>query len=88
MFKIDNTANGINATLTGFKKEDLTAKIEACKEGSCECSCDPELMKKIENIEVTGSGSETNITVTGDIDAETIAPMMQECLLDNNKEQS
>ena len=44
-------------------------------------------MEKIENIEVTGSDSETNITLTGDIDAETIAPMMQECLLDNNKEQ-
>ena len=88
MFKINNTANGINATLTGFKKEDVTAKIEACQEGVCECSCDPEVMKKIDNIEISGSGSETSITVTGDIDAETIAPMMKECLLDNSKEQS
>ena len=83
MFKINNTTNGINATLTGFKKDYVADKIEACQEGSCECACDPEVMKKIENIEVYGSGSETNITVTGDIDAETIAPMMQECLLDN-----
>lgn len=83
MFKVSNTANGISATLTGFKKEDVTARIEACQEGSCECACAPEVMKKIKNIEVSGSDSETNITVTGDIDAETIAPMMQECLLDN-----
>ena len=87
MFKINYTANGINATLTGFKKEDVTAKIEACQEGSCECACDPEVMKKIENIQISGDENETNITVFGDIDAETIAPMMQECLLNNNKEQ-
>ncbi|MGB5965913.1 MAG: hypothetical protein WBF77_03725 [Sulfurimonadaceae bacterium] len=87
MFKINNTANGITATLSGFKMEDVSAKIEACKEGSCECACDPEVMKKIENIEVSGSDNETKITVSGDIDAATIAPMMQECLLNSKKEQ-
>ncbi|MDA3945388.1 MAG: hypothetical protein PF439_01750 [Helicobacteraceae bacterium] len=86
MFKINTMKNGISATLTGFKKEDITAKIEACQEGSCECACDPEVMKKIENIEISGSDNETHITVTGNIDADTIAPMMQECLLNNNKE--
>lgn len=88
MFKVNNTKNGISATLTGFKKEDISARIEACQEGSCECACDPEMMKKIEKIEVTGNADTTNITVSGDIDAETIAPMMQECLLNNTKEQS
>lgn len=86
MFKINNTASGISATLTGLKMKDVTAKIEACQEGSCECACDPEVMKKIQNIEISGSDSETNITVTGDIDVETIAPMMQECLLNTSKE--
>ncbi len=86
MFKVNNTKNGISATLTGFKKEDISAKIEACQEGSCACACDPEMMKKIEKIEVTGDGDATNIVVTGDLDAETIAPMMQECLINNSEE--
>ena len=83
MFKIKNTANGISATLSGFKMEDVSAKIEACQEGSCECACDPEVMKKIESIDISGNVNETYITVSGDIDAETIAPMMQECLLNS-----
>ena len=87
MFKIDNTANGISATLTGFKKEDLTAKIEACQEGACECACDPEVMKKIENIEVNGCGREKKTTVTLDIAAENSATLMKECRSDLNNEQ-
>ncbi|MEN8147286.1 MAG: hypothetical protein ABFR02_06685 [Campylobacterota bacterium] len=83
MFKINNTPNGISATLSGFKSEEVSAKIEACQEGSCECACDPEVMKKIESIDVSGNTNETKITVSGDIDAETIAPMMQECLLNS-----
>ena len=82
MIKINNTANGISATLTGFKKEDISAKIAACQEGSCECACDPEIMAQIEDISITGSDDETQITVTGTLDAESIAPMMQECLLE------
>ncbi len=86
MFTINNTKNGISATLTGFKKEDISAKIEACQEGSCACACDPEMMKKIESIEVTGDSNATNIVVTGDLDAATIAPMMQECLINSSEE--
>lgn len=85
MFKINNTANGISATLSGFNMKEVSAKIEACQEGQCECACDPEVMKKIENIEISGSENQTTITVSGDIDAETIAPMMQECLLDSKE---
>ncbi len=86
MFTINNTKKGVTATLTGFKKEDISAKIEACQEGTCECACDPEMMKKIDKIEVSGSANETNITVSGDIDADTIAPMMQECLLKTDED--
>ncbi len=86
MFTINNTKNGISATLTGFKKEEISAKIEACQEGSCACACDPEMMKKIEKIEVSGEGNATNIVVTGDLDAATIAPMMQECLINSSEE--
>lgn len=83
MFKVKNTLNGIQANLTGFKTKEISDKIEACKNGVCECSCDPEIMKKIENIEVSKTEDGTSITITGNVDAETLTPMMQECLMDN-----
>ncbi|WP_373036826.1 hypothetical protein [Sulfurimonas sp.] len=83
MFKIKNTLNGIQANLSGFKTEDISSKIEACKDGACECSCDIEIMKKIEKIEVSKTEDGTSVTITGDVNAETLAPMMQECLMYN-----
>lgn len=81
MFQIDNTKTGVKAMLQGFKAESLQEKIDACKEGSCGCSCDPQMMQKISNIEVKNEKNGVSITITGDVDAETLAPMMQECLL-------
>ena len=83
MFKIDNTLGGVKATLSGFNVEDISSKIEACKDGACECSCDPEIMEKIKNIEVSKTEDGASITITGNVNAETLAPMMQECLVDN-----
>jgi hypothetical protein len=39
------------------------------------------MMRKITNIEVKNEKDGASITITGDVDAETLAPMMQECLL-------
>ena len=81
MFQIDNTQTGVKATLQGFKAEALQEKIDACKEGSCGCSCDPQMMQKITNIEIKSEKDGASITITGDVNAETLAPMMKECLL-------
>lgn len=81
MLTINATQQGIKATLNGFNMKNVSEKIEACQEGNCECACDPEVMKKIDNIHITGDADNTIIEVTGDIDAETVAPMMQECLM-------
>ncbi|HFU74202.1 MAG TPA: hypothetical protein ENK65_01465 [Helicobacteraceae bacterium] len=85
MIKIEGINNGISATLTGFKKEDIASKIEACQAGACECACDPAVMSKIEDIQITDSDNDTNITVIGDLDVKTIAPMMQACLIDDTQ---
>ena len=79
--EITNQTNGVKAFLGGFSTEELGAKIEACQSGNCECACDPELMQKIEGIELTCVEGGATITITGDVDAETLAPMMKECLL-------
>lgn len=85
--KIDivNQTNGVKAFLGGFSTEELSAKIEACQNGQCECNCDPALMQKIEGIELTSVEGGASITITGNVDAETLAPMMQECLLGNKE---
>jgi len=81
MFKVTNTNTGVNAVLTGFDTKELSEKIAECQSGECACSCSPEIMSKIENIEVSGENSQTTISITGDVKAEELEPMMKECLL-------
>lgn len=78
---ITNQKNGVKAFLSGFSTEELGSKIEACQSGNCDCACDPALMQKIEGIELTSVEDGSILTVTGNVDAETLAPMMKECLL-------
>lgn len=84
---ITNQTNGVKAFLGGFSTEELSAKIEACQNGQCECACDPSIMQKIEGISFASVDGGATITITGDVNAQTLAPMMQECLIDTtNKE--
>lgn len=79
--EIMNHIGGVKAFLGGFSTEELSAKIEACKNGQCECACDPEIMQKIEGIELSSIEGGSTITITGEVNAQTLAPMMQECLI-------
>jgi hypothetical protein len=81
MLKVLSTDKGVKAFVTGFKTEELSAKIEACKDGSCSCDCDPQMMQRIENIEVASEENGASITITGDVNAEELEPMMKKCLL-------
>lgn len=80
-----NHTGGVKAFLGGFNTEELSAKIEACKSGECACACDPEIMQKIEGIELSSVEGGSTITITGDVNAQTLAPMMQECLIGDKK---
>lgn len=81
MFKVTNTDKGVKAFLTGFKTNELSAKIQECQDGDCSCDCDPQMMQKIQNIEVKSENGGASITITGDVDAKELEPMMKECLL-------
>ena len=73
--------NGITAVLSGFDIADVSGKVEACKAGSCACDCDTGVMERIEDINITQIDGKIQIDVTGAVDAATIAPMMQSCLM-------
>jgi len=79
--EITNQTGGVKAFLSGFSTEELSAKIEECKSGECSCNCDPAMMQKIESIDLESVDGGSTITITGDVDAQTLAPMMQECLI-------
>lgn len=81
MLKVHNTSNGVQAFLGGLKAEDIASKVQECQDGQCSCACDPEMMGKIENIEVAAENNGASITITGDVKAEELEPMMKECLL-------
>lgn len=81
MLKVNNTNNGVKAFIGGLKADDVAAKVQECQSGQCSCACDPEMMKKIENIEVSAEDNGVNITITGDVKAEELEPMMKGCLL-------
>ncbi len=83
--EMTNQTNGVKAFLSGFSTEELSAKVEACQNGQCDCACDPVIMQKIEGIEFTSVEGGSTITITGDVNAQTLAPMMQECLLGNKE---
>jgi hypothetical protein len=78
---ITNQQNGVKATLTGFSTTELNSKIEACQNGQCGCDCDPGVMEKITGIELKEESGSTTLTVSGDVDATTLAPMMESCLI-------
>ena len=81
MFKVTNTKTGVKAFLGGFKAEDLNAKVQECQDGSCSCECDPQMMQKIGKIEVASIEDGASLTITGDVTAEELEPMMRGCLL-------
>ncbi len=76
-----NHTGGVKAFLGGFSTDELSAKIQACQNGECACDCDPSIMQKIEGIELSSVEGGSTITITGNVDAQTLAPMMKECLL-------
>jgi hypothetical protein len=80
-----NHTGGVKAFLGGFSTEELSTKIEACKSGECACACDPEMMQKIKSIDLATVEGGSTITITGDVDAQTLAPMMQSCLIGDKK---
>ena len=81
MIKMTELENGVNARLTGFSAQTLEEKVRECREGSCSCDCDPAVMAKIEDVRVTATEEGAEIRITGAVDARTLAPMMESCLL-------
>ncbi len=81
MFKVIDTQNGVKAFLGGLKAEEIHAKVQECQDGQCSCACDPQMMQKIEKVEVSTEENGTSIMITGKVSAEELEPMMKECLL-------
>ncbi|MDY0194871.1 MAG: hypothetical protein WC253_05230 [Sulfurovaceae bacterium] len=86
--KFKENTKGISALINGFSVEELNKKVSDCKDGNCSCNCSPEIMEKIENIEVCSHKDGAEIKITGDIKVQNIAPMMEKCFISNDRENS
>ena len=83
--RVDNQSSGVKAVLNGFNASEVQRKIEACQDGACGCSCDPEVMKRITSVDLRKNGASLELTVEGDVNAEMMEPMMQSCLIDSKE---
>jgi hypothetical protein len=79
-FKEMDNKKGFSAFVTTDKGSKIEQKVNECKDGTCSCNCDIEMMGKIQNIETIKNDNGLEIKITGDVSPEMIAPMMQECL--------
>ncbi|MDQ1340555.1 MAG: hypothetical protein QG567_1712 [Campylobacterota bacterium] len=80
-----NQKNGVKAILKGFNTKEISEKISACQDGACSCDCDPAMMAKITGIELKETEDGAELIVNGAVDADTLAPMMQSCLIGDNE---
>ncbi len=78
-------SGGVKATLRGFNTQEIKEKIESCQNGSCSCSCDPQVMEQITRIDLHESKNGLELTISGSVDAQTLSPMMQTCLTGDKK---
>lgn len=79
-FKEMDNKKGFSAFVTTDKGSKIEQKIDECKNRTCSCNCDAQVMGKIQNIETIKNGDGLEIKITGDVSPEMIAPMMNECL--------
>lgn len=79
-FKEMGDKQGFSAFITTDKGSKIEQKVNECKNGTCSCSCDAQMMGKIQNIETIKNDNGLEIKITGNVSPEMIAPMMNECL--------
>lgn len=77
--KITNVNKGVGIAIKGdVKFSDIEAMTQDCSDGNCDCS--PEMMSKVDNIQVTGKDGDVNITLQSkELKAKDIESCMGEC---------
>lgn len=74
------TQDGVNIKFTGsVEKKNVVSMIESCSAGECDCDCDPEMFKRIEDMSVSGEDGDVTIGLKGDISADEISHAVENC---------
>ena len=77
--KISDTSRGADVHINGgVKFSEIEALAQSCSDGSCDCS--PEMMNKIDDIQVSGKDGDVKITLQGkEVNAKEIQSCMSGC---------
>jgi len=77
--KITDANEGVGIRINGdVKFKDIEAMTQNCSDGACDCS--PEMMEKIEDIQVSGKDGEVNIRLQSkELNAKDIQSCMSGC---------
>lgn len=81
--KVLKTDNGVNINLTGnIKKDDVQNMLNSCEGEECSCSCNPEMLEKIEDKMVSGKNGKVTISLVGkEIEVSDIEKALEGCNL-------
>ncbi len=86
MKKADVSAqkDGVKITFSGaVQKQNVVEMVERCQTGKCDCMSD-ESKKKIEDMQITGTDGDVQLSIKGDLNVKEIAdavsksPLIQE----------
>jgi len=73
LFKTDS---GVKISFTGsVEKQNIVKMVENCATGQCECMSD-ETKKKINDMQVSGTDGDVELTLSGDVSKEEIEAAM------------
>lgn len=80
--RVEQVDAGVKIQMFGeVKKQDIEKMVEECRSGQCSCSCDPSLMAKIEQIDVSGKDGKVEMSLKGkELSKESIEVAINECM--------
>lgn len=83
--KLTKTPEGVNINFQGgVKKASIVTMVQACRDGSCGCDCDPSTMQQIKQMEISGNDGDITVSLRSDtLDVQSIEEAMKGCDIPN-----
>ena len=63
---VEKVNDGVSVNFVGdIQKSQIDGMVEECSSGNCSCSCDTDMLSKVEGMSVSGSNGNVTINLKG-----------------------